>query len=196
MYAFLWWDLRNGSDTWRAGWWMFTKGMKCTDIWLVQRRVFTACSEIFGESYRRAERGAEYSENWQHTVLISGRTDAIFVVHTWQNSKICIKVYMAFVDLKKSYDRVPLKVSWTQIFGSGWLNIVRMSVIKAIWGYIQMVKVNALNGRESKAFSIRVGVLQGSVFCPLLFMIVLKSFYTEFFVMEQLYADDLVKLCH
>ena len=57
---------------------------------------------------------------------------------------------------------------------------------------IQTVRVN---GRESKAFSVRVGMHQGSVLSPLLFIIVLEAMSREFRVglpMELLYADDLV----
>ena len=52
-----------------------------------------------------------------------------------------------------------------------------------------------LNGRESKAFSVRVGRHQGSVLSPLLFIIVLEALSREFkegLPMELLYADDLV----
>ena len=54
-----------------------------------------------------------------------------------------------------------------------------------------------LNGRESSAFSVRVGVHQGSVLSPLLFIIVLDALSREFRVgllMELLYADDLVSM--
>ena len=52
-----------------------------------------------------------------------------------------------------------------------------------------------MNGRESKAFNVKVGVHQGSVLSPLLFIIVLEALSREFRVglsMELLYADDLV----
>ena len=52
-----------------------------------------------------------------------------------------------------------------------------------------------VNGRESKAFSVRVGVHQGSVLSTLLFIIVLEALSREFregLPMELLYADDLV----
>ena len=52
-----------------------------------------------------------------------------------------------------------------------------------------------LNGRESKAISVRVGVHQGPFLSPLLFIIVLEALSKEFregLLMELLYADDLV----
>ena len=68
-----------------------------------------------------------------------------------------------------------------------------MSVIRAMYEDA-MTKVK-LNGRESNAFSVRVGVHQGSVLSPLLFIVVLEALSREFregLPMELLYADDLV----
>ena len=68
-----------------------------------------------------------------------------------------------------------------------------VSVIKAM--YEDATTTVRVNGRESKAFSVRVGVHQGSVFSPLLFIIVLEALSREFregLPMELLYADDLV----
>ena len=62
-----------------------------------------------------------------------------------------------------------------------------VSVIKAM--YEDATMTVRVNGRESKAFSARVGVLS-----PLLFIIVLEALSREFrgLPMELLYADDLV----
>ena len=68
-----------------------------------------------------------------------------------------------------------------------------VSVIKAM--YEDPTTTVRVNGRESKAFSVRVGVHQGSVLSPLLFIIVLEALSREFregLPMELVYADDLV----
>ena len=68
-----------------------------------------------------------------------------------------------------------------------------MSVIKSM--YEEATTSVKLNGRESKGFRVRVGVHQGSVLSPLLFVIVLEALSREFragLPMELWYADDLV----
>ena len=53
-----------------------------------------------------------------------------------------------------------------------------MSVIRAM--YEDATTKVRLNGRGSNAFSVRVGVHQGSVLSPLLFIIVLEASSGEF----------------
>ena len=68
-----------------------------------------------------------------------------------------------------------------------------VSLIKAMYEDAS-TKVR-MNGRESKAFNVIVGVHQGSVLSPLLFIIVLEALSREFregLPVELLYADDLV----
>ena len=99
---------------------------------------------------------------------------------------------MAFVDLEKAFDRVPREVVWWALRCLGvdeWI----VSVIKAM--YEDATTTVRVNGRESKAFSVRVGVHQGSVLSPLVFIIVLEALSREFregLPMELLYTDDLV----
>ena len=121
-------------------------------------------------------------------------TDAIFNVRQLQEKYLARnkELWMAFVDLEKAFDRVPREVVWWALRCLGvdeWI----VSVIKAM--YEDATTTVRVNGRESKAFSVRVGVHQGSVLSPLLFIIVLEALSREFkegLPMELLYADDLV----
>ena len=99
---------------------------------------------------------------------------------------------MAFVDLEKAFDRVPREVVWWALRTLGvdeWL----VTVIKAMYADTStMVK---LNGKVSGGFGVKVGVHQGSVLSPLLFIIVMEALsktFREGLPMELLYADDLV----
>ena len=128
--------------------------------------------------------------------FMSGRstTDAIFIVHQLQEKYLAKSkdLWMAFVDLEKAFDRVPREVVWWALRYLGvdeWI----VSVIKAM--YEDASTKMRMNGRESKAFNVKVGVHQGSVLSPLLFIIVLEALSREFregLPMELLYVDDLV----
>jgi hypothetical protein len=123
-----------------------------------------------------------------------GTTDAIFIVRQLQEKYLAKKkaLWMAFVDLEKAFDRVPRQVVWWALRKLGvdeWI----ISVIKAM--YEDAVTAVKVNGRESTIFGVRVGVHQGSVLSPLLFIIVLEALSSEFregLPVELLYADDLV----
>ena len=128
--------------------------------------------------------------------FMAGRstTDAIFIVRQLQEKYLAKnkELWMAFVELEKAFDRVLREVVWWALRYLGvdeWI----VSVIRAM--YEDATTKVRLNGRESIAFSDRVGVHQGSVLSPLLFIIVLEALSREFregLPMELLYADDLV----
>ena len=125
-----------------------------------------------------------------------GTTDAIFIVRQLQEKYLAKNkdLWMAFVDLEKAFDRVPREIVWWALRCLGvdeWL----VSVIRTM--YDDAATVVRVNGKESDAFSVKVGVHQGSVLSPLLFIIVLEALSRELRVglpMELLYADDLVLL--
>ena len=74
------------------------------------------------------------------------------------------------MDLEKAFDRVPREVVWWALRCLGvdeWI----VSVIKAM--YEDASTTVRVNRRESKAFSVRVGVHQGSVLSQ--FIIVLEA---------------------
>ena len=102
---------------------------------------------------------------------------------------------MAFLDLEKAFDRVPREVVWwalRQMDVDGWL----INAVKSMYKNAKTsVKVNGVGGRD---FPVEVGVHQGSVLSPLLFIIVMEALSKRFddrgLPWELLYADDLVLL--
>ena len=120
-----------------------------------------------------------------------GTTDAIFILkekHLAKNKKL----YFAFVDLEKAFDCVPRKVIW-------WA-MRKLGIEEWIVRFVQAMYNNTrsrvrVNNTYSDEFGVKVGVHQGSVLSPLLFVIVLKVLSREFRTgtpWELLYADDLV----
>ena len=120
-------------------------------------------------------------------------TDAIFIVRQLQE-KFLAKgktLYLAFVDLEKAFDRVPREVVW-------WA-MRKMKVPEVLVRAVQAMYHNAsarvrVGTSLSEAFEVKVGVHQGSVLSPLLFIMVLQALSTEFKTgcpWELLYADDL-----
>jgi hypothetical protein len=102
------------------------------------------------------------------------------------------ELWMAFVDLEKAFDRVPREVLWwslRQMKVDEWLVKVIMSM------YDDVTTAVKVKGKASDDFEVKVGVHQGSVLSPLLFIIVLEALSQHFrcgLPWELLYADDLV----
>ena len=123
-----------------------------------------------------------------------GTTDASFVVRQLQEKYLAAnkRLYMAFVDLEKAFDRVPRKVIW-------WV-LRKLGVEEWIVQLVQGMDANArscvhVGEGYSEEFEVKVGVHQGSVLSPLLFIIVLEALSQEFrsgVPWEDLYADDIV----
>ena len=101
-------------------------------------------------------------------------------------------LYFTFVDLEKAFNRVPQQVvKWAlrQVGIEEWVIQVVMSM------YENAKSAVNINGTTGEAFSVKVGVHQGSVLSPLLFIIVLEALSREFrsgLPWELLYADELV----
>ena len=123
-----------------------------------------------------------------------GTTDAIFIARQVQEKFLSVNkpLYFAFVDLEKAFDRVPRLVLWWAMRKVGvdeW--IVRL--VQAMYSNARSrVRVGEC---YSDDFCVNVGVHQGSVLSPLLFIIVLEALSREFRTgcpWELLYADDLV----
>ena len=99
---------------------------------------------------------------------------------------------MAFVDLEKAFDHVPWKVIWWALRKLG----VEEWIVQLVQGMYANARSRVCVGEGfSKEFEVKVGVHQGSVLSPLLFIIMLEALSCEFRAgvpWEDLYADDLV----
>ena len=123
-----------------------------------------------------------------------GTTDAIFIVCQLQEKHLTANkpLYMAFIDLEKAFDHVLRDVIWWAMRKLGideWLVRLVQSIYKDLRSRVRV------GDGYNKEFGVGVGVHQGSVLSPLLFIMVLEALPREFRTgcpWELLYADDLM----
>ena len=124
----------------------------------------------------------------------SGTTDAIFILRQLQEKHRAKskQMHYAFVDLEKAFDRVPREVTkWAmrKLGVEEWL----ISTVMAMYDGVETV-VRTADG-DSESFKVKVGLHQGSVLSPLLFIMVMEVVTRDIRIglpWELLYADDLV----
>ena len=126
--------------------------------------------------------------------FMPGMTDVLFVVRRMQEKyrDKKKKLYMCFVDIEKAFDRVPRKVMEGAMRKKDLSEVIVRAVISLYHGAKTEVRVGS---ESSEAFSVQVGVYQGSVLSPLLFVIavdVISENAREGLMNETLCADDLV----
>ena len=123
-----------------------------------------------------------------------GKTDAIFVVRQLQEKYLADnkRLYMAFVDLEKVFDRVPLKVTlWAlRLLGvEEWIVQLVQGMYANAWSLIHVGE------GFSEEFKVKVDVHQGLLLSLLLVIIVVEALsckYRSGVPLEDLYAYDLV----
>ena len=161
------------------------RGLKLTD------QVMKLCEGVLEKSIR----GMVDIDGMQFGFVPGrGTTDAIFIARQMQEKYRAAKkpLYFAFVDLEKAFDRVPREVLWWALRSVG----VEEWAVRVIQGMYSNARSRVrVNGQCSEEFEVRVGVHQGSVLSPLLFILVLEALSREFRTgvpWELLYADDLI----
>ena len=127
--------------------------------------------------------------------FVSGRgtTDAIFMARQMQEKHHAVKkpLYFAFVDLEKAFDRVPRDVLWWALRTLG---VEEWAILAVQSMYANARSRVRVDDQYSDEFGVKVGVHQGSVLSPLLFILVLEALSREFKTgvpFDLLYADDL-----
>ncbi len=110
-----------------------------------------------------------------------GAKDAIFKLRQMQekfeaNGK---KIYCAFVDLEKAYDRIPREVTRWALRKLG----VEEWIVRGVTGLMAMYDeawtVVRTEAGDSEGFEVRVGLHQGSVLSQLLFVLVMEAVTRE-----------------
>ena len=126
-----------------------------------------------------------------------GTIDAIFIVRQLQEKYLGKKnLFFVFVDLEKAFDRVPRNtVRWAMRK----LNIDEWLIETVMAMYELSNSAVRVNNSVGSKFSVKVGVHQGSLLSPLLFIMVLEALSWELrgrLPWELLYADDLVVIAN
>ena len=103
-------------------------------------------------------------------------TNAIFILRQLQEKHLVDgkPFYLAFIDLEKAFDRVPREEIWwsmRKLKIDEWLVRIVQSMYKEVRSRMRA------GDEYSNSFDVRVGVHQGSVLNPLLFVIVLEAIY-------------------
>ena len=131
-------------------------------------------------------------------------TDQIFTLNqifekSWEYGK---DLFACFVDLEKAYDRLPLDKLWMVLREYG-INGQLLRAIKSF--YCRLEVCVRVNGKQSKAFHVGVGLRQGCVLSPLLFTVYMNwidkcsqadecATIGNCKISRLLFADDLVLL--
>ena len=102
------------------------------------------------------------------------------------------KIYMCFVDIDKAFDRVPRKLLKWAMMKKGISEVLVRSVLSLYEGAKTRVRMDT---ELSNEFEVKVGMHQGSVLSPFLFVVVVDvvtEFARDDALSELLYSVDIV----
>ena len=120
--------------------------------------------------------------------------DAIFIVRQLQEKRLegNQKLFCAFIDLEKAYDRIPREV----VFWCLRKRRVPEKLVRLVEMMYRRTRTKVLTTvGETETFEVSVGLHQGSALSPFLFVLVMDVLSKEIRneeLWELLYADDLV----
>ena len=123
-----------------------------------------------------------------------GTLDAIFIVRQLQEKRLegNQKLFCAFIDLEKAYDRIPREV----VFWCLRKRKVPEKLVRLVEMMYRRTRTKVLTTvGETETFEVSVGLHQGSALSPFLFVLVMDVLSREIRneeLWELLYADDLV----
>ena len=123
-----------------------------------------------------------------------GTVEAIFIVRQLQEKRLegNQKLYCAFIDLEKAYDRIPREV----VFWCLRKRRVPEKLVKLVEMMYRRTSTKVLTAvGETETFEVSVGLHQGSALSPFLFVLVMDVLSEEIRneeLWELLYADDLI----
>ena len=132
----------------------------------------------------------------QHYGFMKGKgtVDAIFIIRQLQEKKLegNQKLFCAFLDLEKAYDRIPREV----VFWCLRKRRIPEKLVRLVEMMYRRTRTKVLTAvGETETFEVSVGLHQGSALSPFLFVIVmdvLSEGIRNDELWELLYADDLV----
>ena len=109
--------------------------------------------------------------------------DAIFVMHGIIQHLLHHKhkVFCAFVDFRKAFDKVIRRILWYKLLLSG-LSSKFISIVKSVYESVRL-RIRT-DGNLSNAFDNFLGVKQGELLSPLLFLFFIND------IIQDIHADD------
>ncbi|CAG5073426.1 Similar to X-element\ORF2: Probable RNA-directed DNA polymerase from transposon X-element (Drosophila melanogaster) [Cotesia congregata] len=135
-------------------------------------------TKVFTQIYSRIKKGAETEKiiPEEQSGFQPGKpcADNVFTLLALLQMKLRFgkPVYTLFIDFRRAFDSVPHDKLWTKLMNLG-LSSKLINILKILYDNAQM-KVR-VNGQLSEQANVTLGVLQGEVLSPILFILYLSD---------------------